>query len=317
MIIALLLAAAAPVAVTPAMRCPTAEKGASQPAGIRAVVADDGRKAIVRCGDGTLFTWHAGAPAFEPAGKGSLFAAARDAAIVPADLRCPYAESYPDEHDCDVLDHLGDTWVLRGSDGTTGFVVRGATVLRESGPWQAFGALVERNGAPDLYLFDGHERSNQLQRWPLRGGNGTAIAKLARPNLVFEDGEGTASQVVHAPARDLLILSFGGVFRVATEMTFLRAFTPDGVERWHLTLPLPGRDDSLIVGDFAQALVMDGGRHLLFGQTSHQAATQVIDAADGRTVATLVGWPLAASRDGQTVVMQDASVVTVVTMQLK
>lgn len=317
MIIAAVALLATPVALAqlPVEQCPRVAQIAGEHTGDRAVIADDGKMAVVQCGNGEVLLWQAGTPNFKPVGRTTLFQAARDAAIIPANLRCPWEASYKNhpsgEPDCDVLEHRNATYILRR--GPTFFLVEGGTVIRESTIWQTFGALADRGDKLDLYVFDAETRPNKLQRLPVSGGQMTTVTRLVRPNLLFEDGEGEANRVGYSDATRSVILSFAGVFRVAQEMTFLRAFGEDGVERWHITASLPSRDTSLIVGDAAQVILFNGGRHLLFARTSDGMETQVLDARNGAVAGKLVGWPLAGARDANTVVIRDkADAMTVV-----
>jgi hypothetical protein len=188
--------------------------------GDRAIISDDGTKIVVQCGDGVVRTWQSGATTFKAVGAIPLFRAAREQGIIASDVRCPWSSLIRDnmkiEADCDILDH--DTakrvYVLRTAGSPESFVVSGQNVLRESTVWQRFGALLPQTNA-GLVIVDGEKRPELLQTLSSKGGHATLLARLPSPNLIFEDGEGSADGVAYSATYKLVIVSFGGAFRVA------------------------------------------------------------------------------------------------------
>lgn len=198
--------------------------------GDRAIIADDGSKIVVQCGDGVVRIWQSGSTAFRPIGKLPLFRAAQEQGILPTGVLCPWSSLIRSgmkiEADCDVIDHsaAGDVYVLQTPENPDSFVVSGPKLLRESTVWQRFGALLPKNGRPsEVYIVDGQKRPELLQTMTFNNGRSSTIARLPSPNLLFENGEGDASDVLYSPIYGSVIVSFGGAFRVAEEMTYLRA----------------------------------------------------------------------------------------------
>lgn len=280
--------------------------------GDRAIISDDGTKIVVQCGDGVVRAWQSGTTAFKPVGSMPLFHAAREQGIVPSDVRCPWSslirEDMKIEADCDILDHdaANSVYVLRTAGSPDSFVVAGKNVLRESTVWQRFGALLPGRRAR-IAIVDGQKRPELLQTLALEDGGATVIARLPSPNLLFEDGEGDADGVAYSATYKSIIISFGGAFRVADEMTYVRAFSENGKERWKITGRLPPRDDGLIVGDFTKLIIFAAGRYALLAKSSDRNASQVINLEDGKAVSAIRGWPLAAARDSAVGLIKDES----------
>jgi len=59
--------------------------------GDRAIIADDGSKMVVQCGDGVIRFWQSGSAAFKPVGKVPLFRAAQENGVIPAGVLCPWS----------------------------------------------------------------------------------------------------------------------------------------------------------------------------------------------------------------------------------
>ncbi|MDR6790845.1 hypothetical protein J2Y58_004233 [Sphingomonas sp. BE138] len=301
-----------PIAQMTAQECPAPsfdkERG---DLGDRAIIADDGSKIVVQCGDGVVRFWQSGSAGFTAIGKMPLFRAAQERGIVSAGVLCPWSSAIRDdmkiEADCDVIDHsgAGGVYILQTPGSPDTFVVAGSKVLRESTVWQRFGGLRPKDGQmAEMYMVNGQKRPELLQAMALDNGRSSTVARLPSPSLVFEDGEGSASDVLYSPVYRSVIVSFGGAFRVAREMTYLRAFDEKGRELWAIKGNLPPRDDSLIVGDFAKALVFGSGRYALLAKTSDRSAAQVIDLKTGESAMTLGGWPIAAARGAAIVLMK-------------
>lgn len=272
--------------------------------GDRAIIADDGSKVVVQCGDGVVRFWQSGSAGFTAIGKTTLFRAAQEHGIVSAGVLCPWSSMIRNkvkiDADCDVIDHssAGEMYVLQTPGSPDTFVVAGSKLLQESTVWQRFGAFPAKGTAPNqIYIADGQKRPELLQKLSLNNGRASTIATLPSPNLLFEDGEGDASSVSYSPTYRSIIVSFGGAFRVAEEMTYLRAFGESGKERWSIKGKLPSRDEGLIVGDFTRAMMFADGRYTLLAKTSDRHVTQIIDLENGRVTATIHGWPIAAARN--------------------
>jgi hypothetical protein len=90
-------------------------------------------------------------------------------------------------------------------------------------------------------------------------------------------------------------------------MTYVRAFSEDGKEHWKIAGKLPSRENSLIVGDFANMTIFASGRYALLAKASARDSSQIIDLEDGRSISAIRGWPLAASRDAAAVFVKDES----------
>jgi hypothetical protein len=280
--------------------------------GDRAIISADGTKIVVQCGDGVVRAWQSGTTTFKPIGVMPLFRAARQQGIVASDVRCPWSSLIRDnikiEADCDVLDHDNgkNVYVLRTPASPDSFVVAGQNVLRESTVWQRFGALLPGKRA-GLVIVDRQTRPELLQTLSIKDGRVTVIARLPSPNLLFEDGEGSADGVAYSATYKSVIVSFGGAFRVADEMTYVRAFSEDGKERWKIGGKLPPRNDGLIVGDFTKLIVFATGRYALLAKSSDRSASQIINLGDGKVVSAIRGWPLAAARDSAVGFVKDES----------
>lgn len=304
----------APVTIArlPAKECPVPSPDDGEMIGDRAIIADDGSRMVVQCGDGTVRFWQSGAAAFTLLGKMPLFRAAREQGILPVDMLCPWPSPVRDdmetEADCDVIDHdnTGKTYVLGDPAGTDFYVVAGPKILRDSTSWQRFGPFRPGDDRRlQIYLIDGEKRPEALQIMTLDGRSSTMV-RLPSPSLVFEDAEGRASDIVYSPAYTSVIVSFGGAFRVAEEMTYLRAFDDNGKERWTIRAKLPARvADQSINGDFARVMGFAGGRYALFAKTSDRSKTQVIDLKDGKGAMTVDGWPIVAARDAAIILTRD------------
>jgi len=272
--------------------------------GDRAIIADDGSKMVVQCGDGVIRFWQSGSAAFKPVGKVPLFRAAQENGVIPAGVLCPWSSLIRNnmkiDADCDVVGHsdAGGVYILQTPGSPDSFVVSGPKVLQESTVWQRFGAFPVKGTSPnEIYIVDGQKRPELLQKLSLNNGRVFTIARLPSPNLLFEDGEGDASSVSYSPIYRSIIVSFGGAFRVAEEMTYLRALDESGKERWSIKGKLPSRDEGLIVGDFTRTMMFADGRYALLAKTSDRHVAQIIDLANGDATATIRGWPIAAARN--------------------
>jgi len=202
------------------------------------------------------------------------------------------------EADCDILDHddAKRAYVLQTAGSPETFVVAGPKLLQESTVWQRFGALLPGKKTK-VAIVNGQRRPELLQSLAIDDGGTSLLASLPSPSLIFEDGEGNADAVAYSTAYKSIIVSFGGAFRVANEMTYVRAFDQNGVEQWKIAGKLPPREDSLIVGGFTKLAVFASGKYAVMAKTSAQTSSEIIDIRDGRTVLAVQGWPLAASRD--------------------
>ncbi len=278
--------------------------------GDRAIISDDGTRIVVQCGDGIVRTWQSGMPAFKSLGVIPLFRAAREQGIVATDVRCPWPSLISDEMkveaDCDILDHnsTSNLYVLSSAGGSSSFLIQGDKVLLESRIWQKFGALLPGKAA-ELAVVDSHKRPELLQKLSVNDGRTTAVTPLPSPNLLFEDGEGDANAVVFSAANQTVIVSFGGSFRVARDMTYVRAFDTEGREKWKIGGKLPPRGTELIVGDYTRFIVFAAGRYALFAKSSNQTSTEIIDLRDGNAVSTIRGWPIAAAREASVTLIKD------------
>lgn len=271
--------------------------------GDRAIVSDDGSHVLVQCGDGIIRSWKIGTAEFQKLGAMPLFDAAKAQGIVPASMRCPMpsilGNTASTAADCDILDHddARQTYVLRNVETSFSFLVAGPKVLRESTVWQRFGAILP-DKKTKIAFVDSQQLPELLQSLTIGGDATTLLAPLPNPNLLVEDGEGRATAVVYSRAHDTIIVSFAGQFRVAEEMTYLRAFKPDGVESWNIAGRLPSRAGAQIIGDSMKVLLLASGRLALAAKKSAQPFCEIIDIQDGHRVFTMRGWPVATSRDG-------------------
>lgn len=288
--------------------------------GDRAIIADDGDALVLQCGDGSIRAWRANNPKLRNLGELTLFEAAQQEDIVPRGLPCPWPEIIRDQTtgspDCEVVDHSDDqsTYILRNTVVLWSFVVRTGSTIRELSIWQRPGVLFPRRGTPsNAIVINGEPRPERLERLGLQNGTSTTLASLPTRNLIFEDGEGDANEIIYSTAYNLLIVSYSGAFRVAEDMTYIRAFTPDGKEKWRLRGSLPARDAHLIVGDDAQIRVVMNGRYGVLAKTSSRYASEVIELSSGRKVGSLAGWPLATSaRAGRVLLKMESGALILV-----
>lgn len=279
--------------------------------GDRAIIADDGSSLVVQCGDGDVRLWQADSPAFRWVGRMPLFRAAQEQQIIPADLHCPWPSLVRNdmkiEADCDVLHRSfnGEAYILRTPSDIETFVVSGANILWESSVPQTFGALPQGERPSEIYIVR-PTNPEILAKLSLSSGQVFAIAKLPRPLLLLEEGEGSAFSLSYSYAYRALIASFGGSFAIAREMTYLRAFREDGRELWNIRAKLPPPEGkSSITGDHSHTFVFAEGRYALFAKGSDRTTSQVIDLKDGAAIATIRGWPLAAARDSAIALLKE------------
>lgn len=295
-----------------AQECPPPSSDDGELVGDRAIIADDGSRIVVQCGNGVVSFWQSGATSFTSLGIMPLFRAAREHSIVPIDLRCPGPSAARDlmetEVDCDVVDHdsTNRIFVLRDPAGTDSYLVAGPKILRESTVWQRFGALSAGRDRPyQLYLVDGEKNTETLQGMTV-DGRLTTIDTFPRPNLVLEDGEGEANDVIYSSMFKTIIISFGGASQVAEEMTYLRAFDDNGKERWNIKIKLPARGaGQSIVSDFTKIMGFFYGQYALFAKTRDRNKAHVIDLEDGKITTTINGWPIAAARNSSIILTRD------------
>ena len=171
--------------------------------GDRAIISDDGSKALVQCGDGTVRLWQSGTTKFESIGVMPLFRAAKAQGFVPANLLCPWSSMIRDamkiEADCDILDHddAKRIYVLQTARSPESFVVSGPKVLQENTVWQRFGTLLPGKHN-ELAIVNGQRRPELLQSLATHNGAATLLARLPSQNLIFEDGEGSADSVAYS-----------------------------------------------------------------------------------------------------------------------
>ena len=277
--------------------------------GNRAVVAAEGDRVLIQCGDGTVKLWRDGTRGLADRGRSPLFRSAQVEGLVPPSLPCPSsappASQAAARADCDLvdIDTGGTAAIVANTGGGMSFVIAGERTVALT-VWQQPGVLLPRTGATGAMVADRRHHPAELSLVPLAGGAARRVAVLPQRNLLFEDGEGEVETMRYAPAADLVLLGYFGVFRVARDMALVRAVTRDDRERWVRRVALPSRDESLIVGDGALLQVFAGGRYAVLSRTSDRRTSDIVDAATGATVAQVAGWPIATARDATRVLMR-------------
>lgn len=280
--------------------------------GSRAIISDDGSKAVVECGDGSVRLWKSGETKFEHMDAMPLFRAAQAVGIVPADTLCPWSyiirDTMKTEADCDILDHdaAKNTYVLQTPLSSQSFVVQGKKIVRESAIFERFGALIPTK-VGKLAIVNVQSRPELLQLLTTGTGDIKFLAILPSSNLIFEDSEGSAGAVKYSVAYKYVIVPFGGAFRVANKMTYVRAFTESGIEKWKIERKLPERTENRIVGEYVKLTFFASGRYALMAKTNEKSSSEIINLKNGATVANVDGWPLAASRDSSIALVREPS----------
>lgn len=269
-------------------------------AGDRAIISADGNSFVLQCADGGVHSWSATAGVVESLGRVTLFEAAQAKGILPSDLVCP-SELGPNsgfKPDCDVVDSVGDTYILRDGVGPGFIVRRGARQpVRKLSNWQEPGVLYPRTGKPKQAIVANRERiPNTLQTLDIESGRTLREAKLPSKNMIFEEGEGQPSDVTYSRAHDFLMIGYTGVFRAARDMTYIRAFLPSGIEVWRVKRKLQ-EEGRGFAGDVTRLRLASSGRFAALASTSDRSVTVIYDAAKGREVGRLKGWLLDAATD--------------------
>jgi hypothetical protein len=290
-------------------QCPTAATDNNQERyGDRAIFGVDGRALVVQCGDGSVLLWRAEEDGARRLGEMPLFRAAQQAGLVPGHINCIWPfDGMEGEPDCEVLDRTRDgrSFVIENVGTDNQYVTVDGSIQRFLDFSHRSGALMPRRG-PVTRVLAINEGSlpAELISVDLANGSISTIGALPSRNLIFEDDEGRATEVAYSGAHDLVIVSYGGVFRVARDMVYLRALSPEGVVRWEIREPLPEPNSGGFTDDYTQISVFDEGRFAVLGRASRRYRSDVIDLGTGEVVGRVPGWPIAASAGAERVMIK-------------
>jgi hypothetical protein len=268
----------------------------------RAFVADNGESVALRCGDGSLRAWDATQSSVDKPDGRSLIDLARDRGVVPSFVQC-VSTAYTRGDDCDLVDFTADksSSIIRDMGGTY-WILENMKAPREiQGIYTGGGVLLPRSGPPDRVVTTKRLDSRTIETRLLKDQSLVSSFRLPNKSTPFKDTEGEAHSVVYSRAYDLLIIGCGGAFiYFEGDIALLRAYSVDGKERWSMRrpLPLPEKDGGLHAGFtslYARVFLADDGRYAVVSHDKTRSKFEVIDLADGHSVITLPGWPIAAS----------------------
>jgi hypothetical protein len=288
--------------------------------GDHAIVAEDGEAVSLQCSNGAVLTWQAGGVArrFE---RHTLISAAsaigsvspalqcsdqfatetcgtKGSVAIPGFLAC-HSSSFksPGPADCEVIDHpvAGTTYVMRNIGAQTSFVAAVASSdILVLGPSDRPGVLTPRSGRAKNFVYI--SKGSSLVSVSLATGHSTTLATFPVGFTPWQNSEPLGEEVAYSEAYDLMIVSFGGSFMGSQRIAFVRAFTATGLLTWSLSGSVAA-DKSGFSGDSAEVHVFGGGRYATVNRMSDHESFQVIDLANGDTLATFGGWPIAVASE--------------------
>jgi hypothetical protein len=254
---------------------------------------------------------------------------------------------FSDVNDCDVVDHSEDNASYIVSTGASAYVV---TPLREgtskpsvytaglleslrmksqgyrslpmpildggrlevrSSPTKG-GVLLPRRGLPTEIVIP-TVNGYGLEALALDGHGIRQVSKFEMPlGLPWEDTDSQADNLYYSTAHKLLIVQCVGIFRFYRgDMTYVRAYSLDGVEQWTIRKPIQ------VSGEYAMGsasvLLFGDGRFAAVGywnrgkDVSSKPTFDIVDIEDGTTLASFDGWPIATSARANRVVVENAS----------
>ncbi len=131
-----------------------------------------------------------------------------------------------------------------------------------------------------------------LKSVSLETGRTTVLHAFPASDSPLGDSESKPEYVAYSDAYDLMVVSFGGSFMGSKTIAFVRAYTPEGLQKWGIGGGVVA-DKSGFSGDFAEVHVFGGGRYATFNRGSNRGSFDIIDLSDGDIVATFDGWPIA------------------------
>lgn len=284
--------------------------------GDHAIVADGGEVVALQCSDGTVLTWQEGGVARKFKGR-TLFSVASTVGSVSPKLQCSYQLAtymcgtkggvaipgfpacqspgieIPEPPDCEVIDHPGggSIYVMRNLGEPGGFVAAASSSdILVLGVSERPGVLMPRIGRAKDFVYISNRAL--LMSLSLATGRTTVLAAVPVGYTPWGNSESEPDQVAYSDAYDLMIVSFGGSFLGSRAIAFVRAYTPDGLEKWGIGGNVVA-DKSGFSGDFAEVHVFGGGRYATFNRGSNRRSFDIIDLKDGDVLATFEGWPIA------------------------
>ena len=270
--------------------------------GDRAVVAPDGLALVYQFGDGSVHSWKATKVAHR--GRITLVSAAVEAGIFPRFVHCP-----KEGDDCDISDHTTD-WTSYVTWDTATYRVATLDRPDRAIPGYLGAVLVPRHG-PATDIVDGAGGFTQLELRSIESWTARPLATVPTRNGIFQNSETQFSRVSWSNAYELLLVACGSAFvYFEGDVAFLRAYDRKGKEQWSVRrrLPKPAKPAGLHAGFTsinARLVVFAGGRFAaVTGGIDSRTSFEVMDLQNGRTIATLTGYPLAASEDASRVLVR-------------
>lgn len=302
MLALLLLAAQAAPATTILDSCPgIVVRADGESVGDRAIMSPEGDRIVMQCGDGSVLAWRDGVVT-RFGDRLTLFEAAKRERLVPEWAKCPAEADTGPTADCSPVDVAPDESAMVVLVSITPYLLR-----RGARPTELdfrFQPGTFAGGADRLWIADDRNPPGQLAEMRLGATEPKAVVTFPTTNLLFEAGEGRAGSVLYAEAPALMLVTFGGAFRVADEITLIRAYDRHGVERWNYRAKLPARSESLIVGDFPKLFTLAKGAVGALRRSSVPDRFALLDLHTGKVTGDMSGQPLAASREGNVVLVR-------------
>jgi hypothetical protein len=257
---------------------------------------------------------------------------------------------FSDANDCNVVDHTEDhdSYILKSAESQTAYVVTPMSKgVNERSAYTAglleslrtkslgldyhpqpmpildgdglevrqspsSGILLPRRGLPTEIIIRTQD-SRGLEALALDGHGIRQVTRFKMPRgLPWEDTDSTADNVSYSAIHKLLIVQCRGIFRFFRgDMTYVRAFSLDGVERW--TIRKPTQDTGGYAMGSANVLLFGDGRFAAVGYWNRakdvvsKPTFDIVDIKDGAILGSFDGWPIAASDRANRVVVDTRS----------
>lgn len=294
--------------------------------GERAMLSEDGSSVVLECADESILVWHDNDARVTRLGATGFFDAAMRQEIIPNNLICtniisirirsplcnvgvangtsPFEKCDADNinsvpargDDCEVLDSTNDrkAFVLRpyGGANTTVFNTTTQSSLALA-PLKQAGVLLPRNGPPRGLVYIG-DNGTRLQSLSLENGQIENLVNFPSRNSVWQNTESTGSSVAFSDAYQLLLTSFGGAFMGSQQITFVRAYTTQGEEKWNIRGNVDA-DKTGFSADNANVKLFADGKYATLSYIQRQTFFEIVDIGTGHIIGRVDGWPVGTS----------------------
>ncbi|MRW89107.1 hypothetical protein GJ699_03830 [Duganella sp. FT80W] len=282
----------------------------------RAVIADDGHALALQCPNGHVSVWEEGKQEVKDVGQTALFRTAVSLGFIPANLHCgaPAPDMPPDE-DCDVIDHTADwsAYVVKYLGGTYSVV---SLAEKSPHPLEAVysgAVLLPRSGPASKVVMGTRGDDKKLEIRHLKAWSATPFISLPIRRALLQGTETSVNHISYSNAFDLVIVGCGGNFiYFEDDVTAVRAYSPDGTERWTIRqhLKKPATSEGLHAGFTSLNIRVQPflqGRYATVASDGERSTFDIIDLQTGKILGSSAGYPIAVAATAARILVRDNS----------